>query len=63
MNISLQQLYHSKIINDLQKKFQYKNQHEIPKLVKITLNRGLGEASQNTKALESSIIEFQSITG
>ena len=59
MNISLQQLYHSKIINDLQKKFQYKNQHEIPKLVKITLNRGLGEASQNTKALESSIIEFQ----
>ena len=63
MNISLQQLYHSKIINDLQKKFQYRNQHEIPKLVKITLNRGLGEASQNTKALESSIIEFQSITG
>jgi large subunit ribosomal protein L5 len=63
MNTSLQQLYKSKIINDLQNKFQYKNHHEIPKLVKITLNRGLGEASQNAKALESSIIEFQLITG
>jgi large subunit ribosomal protein L5 len=63
MNTSLQQLYQNEIINDLQKKFQYKNKHEIPKLVKITLNRGLGEASQNTKALESSITEFQLITG
>nr|UEQ12240.1 ribosomal protein L5 [Batrachospermum sp.] len=63
MNTSLQQLYKSKIINDLQNKFQYKNHHEIPKLVKITLNRGLGEAAQNAKALESSIIEFQLITG
>nr|QHO64125.1 ribosomal protein L5 [Lympha mucosa] len=63
MNTSLQQLYKNKIINDLQNKFDYKNQHEIPKLIKITLNRGIGEASQNAKALESSIREFQLITG
>jgi large subunit ribosomal protein L5 len=63
MNNSLQILYKEKIALDLQEKFQYLNKHEIPKLVKITLNRGLGEASQNAKALESSIEEFQLITG
>jgi large subunit ribosomal protein L5 len=63
MNNSLQTLYKEKIILDLQRQFQYQNRHEIPKLVKITLNRGLGEASQNAKALESSIEEFQLITG
>lgn len=63
MNTSLQQLYKDKVFIDLQQKFQYKNQHEVPKLVKITLNRGIGEASQNAKALENSINEFQLITG
>lgn len=63
MNISLQQLYQDKIIPDLQQKFQYKNPHEIPKLTKITINRGLGEASQNAKSLENSIEEFKLITG
>ena len=63
MNTSLQQLYKDKVFTDLQQKFQYKNQHEVPKLVKITLNRGIGEASQNAKALENSINEFQLITG
>ena len=41
----------------------YTNQHQIPKLVKITVNRGIGEASQNSKALDNSIKEFQLITG
>lgn len=63
MNTSLQQLYKDKVFIDLQQKFQYKNQHEVPKLIKITLNRGIGEASQNAKALENSINEFQLITG
>nr|YP_009628626.1 ribosomal protein L5 [Acrochaetium secundatum]QBX88409.1 ribosomal protein L5 [Acrochaetium secundatum] len=63
MNTSLQQLYKDKVFTDLQQKFQYKNKHEIPKLIKITLNRGIGEASQNAKALENSINEFQLITG
>uniref|UniRef100_UPI00300382A8 ribosomal protein L5 n=1 Tax=Anunuuluaehu liula TaxID=3049639 RepID=UPI00300382A8 len=63
MNNSLKRLYYEKICPDLIKKFNYKNIHEIPKLVKITLNRGIGEASQNTKALEKSIEEFTLITG
>jgi large subunit ribosomal protein L5 len=63
MNTHLQQLYKDKVFEDLKQKFQYKNQHEVPKLVKITLNRGIGEASQNAKALENSIVEFQLITG
>ncbi|MFM8296209.1 MAG: 50S ribosomal protein L5, partial [Microcystaceae cyanobacterium] len=40
-----------------------KNIHEVPKVIKITVNRGLGEASQNAKALESSIAEISTITG
>nr|YP_009314987.1 Ribosomal protein L5 [Scinaia undulata]SCW23442.1 Ribosomal protein L5 [Scinaia undulata] len=63
MNTSLQQLYKDKIISELQDKFNYQNKHEVPKLVKITVNRGLGEAAQNAKALENSIEEFKLITG
>ncbi len=43
--------------------FKYTNIHQVPKLVKVTVNRGLGEASQNAKALESSINEIGIITG
>jgi ribosomal protein L5 len=39
------------------------NIHQVPKLVKVTVNRGLGEASQNAKALESSLNEIAIITG
>lgn len=63
MNNSLKQLYYNKICPDLMKEFNYKNIHQIPKLVKITLNRGVGEASQNSKALEKSIEELKLITG
>lgn len=63
MNTSLQQLYQNKITTDLKKQFNYTNQHQVPKLVKITVNRGIGEAAQNSKALENSIKEFQLITG
>nr|SCW23031.1 Ribosomal protein L5 [Nemalion sp. H.1444] len=63
MNTSLQELYVSKIVPDLEKQFQYKNKHQVPKLTKITINRGLGEAGQNSKALDKSIEEFKLITG
>ncbi|MDJ0529760.1 MAG: 50S ribosomal protein L5, partial [Microcystis sp. M53600_WE12] len=39
------------------------NIHQVPKVIKITVNRGLGEASQNAKALESSKEELSTITG
>nr|YP_010204102.1 ribosomal protein L5 [Ahnfeltia fastigiata]UAT97609.1 ribosomal protein L5 [Ahnfeltia fastigiata] len=63
MNNSLKILYNEKISPELLSKFEYKNIHEIPKLVKITINRGIGEASQNAKTLDSSIQEFTLITG
>ena len=63
MHTSFKSLYQKKIRSDLLNEFKYKNVHEIPKIVKITLNRGLGEATQNSKALENSIKEFTIITG
>lgn len=63
MNQSLQDLYTNKITPELQKQFKYQNIHNIPKLVKITINRGLGEATQNAKAIENSIKEITLITG
>nr|YP_010484993.1 ribosomal protein L5 [Hypnea cervicornis]UVW80687.1 ribosomal protein L5 [Hypnea cervicornis] len=63
MNNSLKELYYNKICPDLVQKFQYKNIHQIPKLTKITINRGLGEAAQNSKILEHSIRELTLITG
>lgn len=59
----LKTLYLDKIVPKLMDEFQYTNIHQVPKLVKVTVNRGLGEASQNAKALESSISEFATITG
>ncbi len=43
--------------------FKYENIHEVPKITKITVNRGLGEASKNNKALDISVQELASITG
>ena len=53
---SLKTLYMEKAVPKLTEQFGYTNPHQIPKLAKITVNRGLGEASQNAKALESSQI-------
>jgi len=59
----LKTLYQENIVPKLTEQFSYKNVHEVPKVIKITLNRGLGEASQNAKALESSLAEIAVITG
>lgn len=63
MRNSFKQLYEEKICNKLQSQFTYRNIHEIPKLVKITINRGVGEAAHSSKALENSIAEMALITG
>lgn len=63
MNKSLKELYYNKICPNLVKKFEYKNIHQIPKLTKITINRGLGEAAQNSKILDNNIKELTLITG
>ncbi|MFS8859171.1 50S ribosomal protein L5 [Synechococcus sp. B60.1] len=59
----LQILYNTVIAPKLQKELGYTNIHQVPRLEKIVINRGLGDASQNAKALESSIAEISAITG
>ncbi|OWY67962.1 50S ribosomal protein L5 [cyanobacterium TDX16] len=59
----LKSIYQQKIVPQLVEQFQYKNVHQVPKLVKITINRGLGEAAQNAKAMESSLTELATIAG
>jgi large subunit ribosomal protein L5 len=56
-------LYQETIVPKLKEQFGYQNLHQVPKVIKVTVNRGLGEASQNAKALESSIKEIATITG
>jgi len=63
MRKDLKALYKEKIIPSLIKDFGYKNIEEVPKLVKISVNRGLGEASKNSKELENSLKEIAIITG
>ena len=63
MTEQLKSLYQEKIVPKLKEEFGYQNIHQVPRLVKITVNRGLGEASQNAKALESSLSEIAIITG
>ena len=55
--------YLEDIVPKLTEQFSYSNVHQVPKVVKIIVNRGLGEASQNAKALESSLNELAVITG
>jgi large subunit ribosomal protein L5 len=59
----LKTYYQETITAKLKEQFGYTNVHQIPKVVKIVINRGLGEASQNAKALESSLSELAVITG
>jgi large subunit ribosomal protein L5 len=63
MTERLKTLYQETIVPKLKEQFGYTNIHQVPKLVKVTANRGLGEASQNAKALESSLNELAIITG
>lgn len=59
----LKTTYQETIVPKLMEQFQYTNIHQVPKVVKVTLNRGLGEAAQNAKALESSLNEVATIAG
>jgi large subunit ribosomal protein L5 len=63
MTDQLKTLYKETVVPKLMEQFKYENIHQVPKVVKVTVNRGLGEASQNAKALESSLSELAMITG
>ena len=61
--MSLKQRYRETIQLKLLKDLDLSNVHEVPKVLKVTVNRGLGEAAQNAKSLEASITELATITG
>jgi len=59
----LNSIYKETIIDNLNQKFKYKNIHQVPKLIKIQVNRGLGIDAQNNSVLKKSVDEFRVITG
>lgn len=63
MKLDLKGLYKQKIVPSLIEEFGYKNIEQVPKLVKISVNRGIGEASKNSKELDSSVQEMSLIVG
>jgi large subunit ribosomal protein L5 len=59
----LKDIYQNEIIPKLRSDFSYKNVMEVPKIEKIVLNMGLGEAIQNIKILDSAALELNAISG
>lgn len=63
MTSRLKEKYKNEVIPALMEKFQYKNVMEAPKLEKVVINMGIGEAKDNPKALENAVNELSLITG
>lgn len=59
----LKDLYKDEIVAAMTKKFGYKNVMEVPKLDKIVINMGVGEAKDNAKVLENAVSDMETITG
>jgi len=59
----LQEEYNSKIVQQLQDKLQLKNIMEVPKITKITLNMGIGEAVGDRKVVEKAVADMEQIAG
>lgn len=59
----LETIYREKVVPVLQKEFQYKSSMQIPGIEKVSLNIGLGAASQNNKLMEEAVAELSAIAG
>lgn len=59
----LKEQYKSQVIPALQKRFAYKNPHQVPKLVKIIISMGVGSATQNKAILDNAVKDMEQITG
>ena len=59
----LKEQYQNEIVDALTKKFGYKNIMEVPKLEKVVINMGVGEAKDNAKLLDSAVADLEKITG
>ena len=63
MTARLRETYKNDVFKALMDQFKYENVMQVPKLEKVTLNMGLGEAKENAKILESAVEEIGLITG
>ena len=63
MTVKLQDKYNNEIAKSLKDKFNYKNDFQIPKLEKVVINMGVGEAVKDSKKIESAVNELSLITG
>ena len=63
MSARLKDFYNEQIIDAMTKKFGYKNIMEVPKLDKIVINMGVGEAKDNAKVLENAVKDMETING
>ena len=63
MSSRLKEFYDSEIVAKMKEKFGYTNPMQIPKLDKIVVNMGVGEAKENVKVLESAVRDMEIITG
>ena len=63
MTVRLQDKYNNEITKSLKEKFNYKNDFEIPKLEKVVINMGVGEAVKDSKKIDSAVNELSLITG
>ena len=59
----LKDMYNETIVDAMMKKFGYKNIMEVPKLDKIVVNMGIGEAKDNPKVLDNAVSDMETITG
>lgn len=59
----LRELYENEIVEAMNKKFEYKNTMQVPKMEKIVINMGVGEAKENAKILDSAVKDLETITG
>lgn len=60
---NLKERYRSEVVSQLRERFHYKNVMQVPKITKVVVNVGLGEALQNAKALENAARDISTITG
>lgn len=63
MAVRLHELYHKDVVPALMQRFNYKNPMQVPRLEKVVVNMGVGEAVQNPKAIESAVADLAAITG
>ena len=59
----LKEKYNNEIVDAMTKRFGYENIMQVPKLEKIVVNMGVGEAKENSKILDSAIADLEKITG